>query len=52
MSMQFRLPRPAVAVRLKRSGPIVAVLMATDKDDSRQVPSPQAHLVHAGRDLP
>lgn len=29
MSTQFRLPRPAVAVRLKkRSGPIVAVLMA------------------------
>jgi hypothetical protein len=28
MSMQFRLPRPAVASRLKRAGPIAAVLMA------------------------
>jgi hypothetical protein len=28
MSMQFRLPRPAVALRLKRAGPIGAALMA------------------------
>jgi len=28
MSKQFRLPRPAVASRLKRAGPIAAVLMA------------------------
>jgi hypothetical protein len=28
MSMQFRLPRPAVASRLKRVGPIAAVLVA------------------------
>jgi hypothetical protein len=28
MSKQFRLPRPAVAPRLKRAGPIAAVLMA------------------------
>jgi hypothetical protein len=28
MSTQFRLPRPAVASRLKRAGPIAAVLMA------------------------
>jgi len=28
MSMQLRLPRPAVALRLKRAGPIAAALMA------------------------
>src|SRR5436190_3037806 len=28
MSMQFRLPRPAVTSRLKRAGPIAAALMA------------------------
>src|SRR5580765_7399233 len=28
MSTQFRLPRPAVASRLKRAGPIAAALMA------------------------
>ena len=28
MSMQFRLPRPAVASRLKSAGPIAAALMA------------------------
>ena len=28
MSTQFRLPRPAVASRLRRAGPIAAVLMA------------------------
>ena len=28
MTTQFRFPRPAVASRLKRAGPIAAVLMA------------------------